>query len=110
MIETTIKDYLDTALVGIPIRLEIPKNMPEKFVVLHIIDRGRDNFIESVTMEFDSYADSKYEAAILDESLREAIDTMNETSDISCKFSGGDDSNDTTYKKYRYRCYYNLYY
>lgn len=110
MIEVTVKNLLEAELPGMTIELEIPKNMPEKFVVMHIVDRGRDNLINAVTMEFDSYADSKYEAALLDETIRDAIDTINETSDISFKFSNGDNSNDTVFKKYRYRCYFNIYF
>lgn len=109
MIETTVKTYLDTALEGIPVYLETPKNTSGTFIVFQLIERGKENLINEATLEFRSYADSKYDAAALDEALREAMDTLNE-SDITAKLGGGNDDTDTTLKKYRYRCYYNLYY
>lgn len=109
MIEAEVKDFLNTYFAGnVSVCLEIPKNMPEKFIVFQRVDMGREDYIEAVTLEFCSYADSKYEAALLDESLRDAMDSMHSTTDISCKISGGDDDMDTSLKKYRYRCYYNL--
>ena len=110
MIEERIKTYLDTALQGTPIYLEVPKTMPGKFIVFQIADGGRTNRIDAVTLEFNSYADSKYDAAVLDESLREAMDSINDGTDITCKINTRSDSQDSTLKKYRYRCYYNLYY
>ena len=109
MIETTVKTYLDTALEGIPVYLETPNDTSGKFIVFQLIERGKEDLINEATLEFRSYADSKYDAAVLDEALREAMDTLNE-SDITTKLGGGNDDLDTTLKKYRYRCYYNLYY
>lgn len=109
MIETTVKTYLDTALEGIPVYLETPNDTSGKFIVFQLIERGKEDLINEATLEFRSYADSKYDAAALDEALREAMDTLNE-SDITTKLGGGNDDPDTTLKKYRYRCYYNLYY
>lgn len=110
MIEVTVKEFLETALEGIPVYLETPNPLPEKFIVFQLIDRGIDNRINEVTLEFRSFADSKYDAALLDEALREAMDTMSEGTDITCHLGGGNDDQDATLKKYRYRCYYNLYY
>lgn len=112
LIEQTVKEYLDTvyANTGIGVYLEIPKSMPDKFIVFQLIDRDEENLIDEVTIEFRSYAPSKLEAATLDESLREAMKTLHEGSSITCKLGGGNDDTDTVLKKYRYRCYYNLYY
>lgn len=109
MIETTVKTYLDTALEGIPIHLETPNDTSGKFIVFQVIERGKENLINEATLEFRSYADSKYDAAVLDESLRGAMEDLNQ-SDITTKLGGGNDDTDETLKKYRYRCYYNLYY
>ncbi len=109
MIEVTVKTYLESVLEGVSIYLETPEDVSGKFIVFQTIDRGEENQINEVTLEFRSYADSKYEAAVLDESLREAMKTFNE-GDITAHLGGGNDDTDTTLKKYRYRCYYNLYY
>lgn len=112
MIEKTVKAYLDTVFGedSIPVYLETPKDIPEKYIVFQLVDRGKENQINEATIEFRSYADSKYEAAILDERLRTALETWNEKSDITVKIGGGNDDQDSILKKYRYRCYYNLYY
>lgn len=110
MIEQTVKEYLDTVLEDVKVFLEIPKQMPDKFIVFQLINRGIENRINEATLEFRSYAPTKYEAALLDEKLRDAMESMHEGTDISCRLGGGNDDPDTTLKKYRYRCYYNLYY
>lgn len=112
LIEQTVKDYLDSVLnnTGIKVYPEIPKNPPEKFVVFKLIDRGRENMINEVTFEFYSYGNNTLEAAEVDESLRNAMDNIVTINDISCHYGGGNNSPDTTLKRYRYRSYYNLYY
>lgn len=110
MIEETVKNYLETVLEGIPVYLETPKDMPEKFIVFQLIDRGEENYINAATLEFRSFAGSKYDAALLDESLRNAMKAFHEGTDISCHLGGGNDDQDSALKMYRYRSYYNLYY
>lgn len=110
MIEERIKGYLDTALEGIPVYLETPKNMPDKFVVFQIIDGGITDLIDAVTLEFRSFANTKYDAALVDEALRNAMTALHNGSDITCKLGGRNDDQDSILKKYRYRCFYNLYY
>lgn len=109
LIEQTVKEYLDSKL-NVSVELEMPETMPDSFVVAQVIARGKENHINEVTMEFLSYAESNYKAALLDEAVREAMESIVELPDISCHFGGGNNNFDTTNKRYRYRCYYNLYY
>ena len=112
MIEEIIRAYLLEAL-KIPVLLEYPKDITEQFVVFEIIDRQKNNYIDAVTIEFNSYADSKYKAAELDKEVRKLIENIIEDKRISCvEFGGGSsgDSNDESMKRYRYRCYYNFFY
>ena len=112
LIEQTVKEYLDTVFAedGVPVYLETPKTLPKKYIVFTLVDRGKDNHINEATLEFMSYADSKYEAALLDEKLREAMEEIVTYPDITCHLGGGNDNPDNTLKKYRYRSYFNLYY
>lgn len=110
MIETTVKEYLETVIEGIPILLETPKNLPDRFIVFQLIDRGKEDQINAVTLEFRCFAGSKYDAALLDETLRSAMESLHENTDISCHIGGGNDDQDSALKMYRYRSYYNLYY
>ena len=112
MIEVTVKEYLDTVFGenGVPVLAETPKNLPEKFIILQLIDRGKENHINEATIEFRCYAGTKFDAMVLDEELREALESFNEMSDITCHLGGGNDATDTVLKKYRYRCYFNFYF
>lgn len=116
LIEQVVKQYLDGVFTGegsdegVDVYLETPETLPASFIVFRLADRGKENQINAVTLEMMSYAPSKYEAALLDEKLRDAMDNIITLPDISCRFGGGNDSPDTSLKKYRYRCYYNLYY
>lgn len=109
MIEITVKEHLSRMIEGVSVYMETPKDISGKFIVLQLIDREKTNLIDAATIEIRSYADSKYDAAVLDESVREAMEDLNQ-SDITAKIGGGNDDTDTALKKYRYRCYYNLYY
>ena len=112
LIEETVKSYLDDVLedLDVGIYVETPNELPGKFIVLQVINRGKENQINEVTMEFRSYAPSKYEAALLDEAVREAMENIVVLPDISSHLGGGNDNPDTVLKRYRYRCYFNLYY
>lgn len=112
LIEEKVKNFLDGEFAeeNIGVFLEIPETLPSSFIVFQLIGRGRENLVNEATLEFRSYAPSKYEAAVLDEKLRTALDKFHEESDVSCKLGGGNDDPDTVLKRYRYRCYYNLYY
>lgn len=112
LIEQRVKGFLDVEFAEdeIGVFLEIPKPLPATFVVFQLIERGKENQIDACTLEFRSYAPSKYEAAVLDEKVREAMERLNETTDISARLGGGNDNPDTNFKRYRYRCYYNLFY
>lgn len=109
LIEQVIKEYLDEEL-SVDAFLEIPDPLPESFVVFRIADRGKTDQIEMATVEILSYAQSKYAAAALDEEVRELMEEIASRPDIACRFGGGSDSNDSTLKMYRYRCYINLYF
>lgn len=110
MIEKIVLDYLKEALEMDDIYLELPNELPDSFVVFHIIGRGKEDQINAVTIEFYSYGRTKFEAATLDERLREAMEDIATLPDISCRFGGGNDSPDETIKRPRYRAYFNLFY
>lgn len=111
MIEVTILNYLKTKLSMSDIYLEIPKSIPDEFIVFQVVDRERENLIDAVTVEIYSYSTSKENACALDESVRNAMYDFTEEDDISAsRLGGGNDAHDTTLKRYRYRCYFNITY
>ena len=110
LIEQTIRNYLIEKIPNVPIEVEVPEG-ESKFVVLRVIDRGRINMIDAVTVEFLSYGNSTLEAAELDELVRSAMfDIIELDSIFSSKIGGGNNSYDEELKKYRYRAYFNLTY
>lgn len=110
LIEKTVLDYLMDELDTENIFLEMPNELPDEFIVFRIIDRGKTDQINAVTLEFYSYGLTKLKAAELDEKLREAMDNIVILPEISCHFGGGNDNPDTTIKRPRYRAYYNLFF
>lgn len=110
LIEPIVLNYLKENL-NVPVHIEMPDSLPKTFVLFEVIDRGRKNFIDQVTIEFHSYAECKMDAALLDEKVRMLMEDIIFLPEISAsKFGGGNDSNDTSVDKYRYRCYFNLTY
>lgn len=110
LIEKTIRDYLLEKIANVPIEVEEPTDK-DKYVVFRVVERGKDDLINEVTVEFFSYGKSKLEAAMLDEEVRTAMENMAELDSIfSSKLGGGNDSYNTDLKKYRYRSYFNIYY
>ena len=110
LIEQRVLEYLKDELDMEDVYPEIPRERADKFVVLRVTDRGMSNRINEVTIEFSSYAPTKYEAAVLDELVRNTMDGIVRLDDITCRFGGGNDNPDTVLKIPRYRCYFNLFY
>lgn len=110
MIETRIREYLLSNMYT-AVYLETPKNMPDECVIFRIVDRSWQNLIDKVTVEFNCYGKSKEKAMELDANVRRLMNAFAEEYDISSsQLSGGNDANDTTLKRYRYRCFYNVTY
>lgn len=109
MIEVTVYNYLNDAL-SVPVYTELPKEKPQRFVVLDKIGSSKENYLSSSTVAFQSYAESKFQAALLNEQVKEAIENMIVLDEIS-KVELNSDYNftDTTTKEYRYQAVYEIY-
>ena len=111
MIETKILRYLQDTLNTTHVYLETPKNSHATYVVFQIVDRSRVNMIDAVTLRLWSYGKTKEEAAVLDESVREAMINITDLENISSStIGGGGDDYDTSLNRYRYSCYFNINY
>lgn len=108
MIEIVIKDFLDGHL-SVPSFLERQKNMPDKYVLFEKTSSGSNNYLPSVTFAFQSYGPSLYEAAALNEELKEVIESMIEL-DVISKIKLNSDYNftDTETKAHRYQAVYDI--
>lgn len=106
MIELIVLNYLNDAL-DVPVKMEIPADPVEKYVVLEKTGSTRTNTLNTATFAAQSYAGSLAEAAELNEEVKTAIDNMIELDAISaCRLNSDYNFTDTTTKKYRYQCVY----
>lgn len=114
MIEKTILDYLisKNLSAGADIFMEIPKNLPEKYVVIEKTGSSRLNHINQAMIAIKSYAHtSLYDAAELNEEVKEAMEDIIELPEIfrSALNSDYNYTNPET-KEYRYQAVFNLFY
>lgn len=110
MIEKIVLDYLSENL-NVPAYMEMPERQPERFVLIEKTGGSVEDFVHSATLALQSYAESMYEAAVLNEEVKKAMDNIIILDSVS-KSQLNTDYNftDTTKKKYRYQAVYDLVY
>lgn len=110
MIEIVLLNYLKEVL-SVDVFMEIPPNPPETYVRIEKTGSSEEEYIETATFAMQSYANSMYEAALLN---REVIDKMRKiiTLDEVFKVKLNSDYNftDPSTKKYRYQCIFDITY
>lgn len=110
MIEEIIISYLNETL-EVPVCAEKPDEPPDKYVLIEKIGSSKVNFIYSATIALQSYAESMYLAAALNEEVKKAMDNIINYTDISkSKLDTDYNYTDTTKKKYRYQAVYEVVY
>ena len=110
MIEKIVFDYL-SQMLGVPVRTEKLGNVPEEYVLIEKTGSSVENHINSSTIAIQSYSDTLYNAALLNDQVKQAMDHMAESTNIY-KSSLNRDYNftDTNTKQYRYQAVYDIYY
>lgn len=111
MIEEIVLQYLNKAL-NVPVYMEIPQSTSsDSFVIIEKTGGSRENYINSATFALQSYAETKYLAATLNEKVKAAMDRIIELNSIlKSEYNTDYDYTDTTKKKYRYQAVYDLVY
>ncbi|WP_394271628.1 hypothetical protein [Anaerococcus nagyae] len=108
MIEVIIKNYLDETM-DVPVYLEEPRDKPKSYVLFEKTSGGKDDQIRKATIALQSYAESMYEAASLNEKVKEAMDKSIYFIDIGkAKLNSDYNFTDTTTKRYRYQAVYDI--
>jgi len=103
MIETIVLNFMAEKL-PVPVYMEFPKDPPGKFVVLKKGNSSRENYVDTSMFVADSYADSMFHAAQLNEQVVKAFDDLTDLDSVSCSMRGGDYAfPDTHNKRYRYQ-------
>ena len=90
---------------------EKPKNEGKKFILVEKTGSSETDHIKSAVIAIQSYADSKYHAAELNELLKEKMEEMIRLPDISkCKLNSDYPYPDTTTKEERYQAVFDIVY
>jgi len=110
MIEEIIRNYLTGA--GVTAYMEIPEGGgTPPFVIIERTGGGEENHIRSATIAIQSYADTLYGAAQLNEQVKALMDDITLLPQISaCDLNSDYNFTDTTKKQYRYQAVYDLVY
>jgi hypothetical protein len=108
MIEIIIKQFLDGHL-SVPSFLERTEEMPDKYVLFEKTSSSKSNYLPSATFAFQSYAKTMYEAAKLNEELKEVVENLISLNEISgIRLNSDYNFTDTTTKEYRYQAVFDI--
>lgn len=115
MIEKIILDYLNGSSAiqeaGLSAFMEVPVVPPAEYITIEKTGSSEENHIRSAMVAIQSYADSLYQAAEINELVIHVMDDMIILPQIS-RVSLNSDYNftDTRTKKYRYQAVFNIIY
>ena len=108
MIDIIVKEHLESRLDA-PVYFEFPQNAPKTFLVVKRETNPRENMLDSAMLVVDSYGPTNLAAAMLNESVKRALDDLVHLPSISASRRGGDyPAFDTTHKRYRYQAVQNI--
>lgn len=110
MIEIILKQYLDNHL-SVPVFLEKHEKTLNSYVLFEKIGSSKRNFLASATFAFQSYGQSMYIAAKVNEEVKRVIENMIELDEIrSIRLNNDYNFTDTTMKEYRYQAIFEINY
>lgn len=115
MIELILLNYLKSVL-SVPVFMEIPtNNQISEFVRIEKTGSGRSDYINNATFAIQSYSDTLYGAATLNEEVKKYLlgdaSTLGivDSIDVSrCSLNSDYNYTDTTTKSYRYQAVFDL--
>lgn len=110
MIEKIIYDYLSSVL-SVSVYLEKPEEAPAEYVLIEKTSSSRSNYLDTATIAVQSYSDTLYNTAVLNELVKEKmLNSIISNSISSCKLNSDYNFTDTQTKKYRYQAVFELTY
>mgnify|MGYP001160548465 FL=1 len=108
MIEAIVLNYLNAHL-SVDVFAEKPTNPPKKYVVIDKIGSGESDHLPSSILAFQSYAESKYEASLLNEEVKTVVKQMIELDEIAgIELNSDYNFTDTSTKEYRYQAVFEI--
>ena len=110
MIELIVLNHLKNHLTE-SVHLEKPSAQTGSYVVFEKTSSGKSNHLPSATIAFQSYGNSLYKAAELNERVKDAVESLIELNEIRGVTLNSDyNFTDTTTKEYRYQAVYDIRY
>lgn len=110
LIENVVKDFLSSKLT-VSVFLEEPEEIPQKYVIVEKVGSGKPNGLNSATIAIKSYGASLYDAAMLNEEVKEALEDIDNQDPISSVELNSDyNFTDTETHRYRYQAVYDFIY
>lgn len=109
MIEITILKHLESEM-KVPVLMERPEEKIEKYVLVEKTGGSEREGICSATVAVQSYAGSLYEAAVLNEEVKEAMRKIIAGNVFSVSLNSDYNFTDTDSKEYRYQAVFDLEY
>ena len=120
MIEKIVLDYLSSALtetidsttVAIPVSMEVPSQpTPQKYVVVEKTGSSKINRIPTANIAVQSCAASLYEAALLNEQVKAAMENIVTLAAVGgCYLDTDYNFTDTSTKTYHYQAVFRITY
>ena len=112
MIEKIILDRLSEKLAGSPpVYMETPENAPDSYVLIEKTGGGEIDRIESAMVAIQCYGPSLYEAAALNERVKNIMREITELDSVSaCDLNSDYNFTDPDTKRYRYQAVYDIVY
>lgn len=112
MIEMKIKEFLESKL-SVPVLMEIPKNPASSFVIIEKTGGTQEEFINTSILTIQSYAPSLYEAALLNDEVKEwmldGIKGLITLEDVtSVNLNSDYNFTDSSEKRYRYQALFEI--
>ena len=110
MIETIVLNYLADNL-SVPVFMEEPEERCREYVLIEKVGSSENDRIQSATVAVQSYAESLYKSAVLNDTVKRAMrDIVVLDSVSSCRLNSDYDFTDTETKRYRYQAVFDLTY
>lgn len=107
MIEKTILDYLNNN--DIEAYMERPSKPPSEYVLIEKTGSERRDLITTTTFAVQSYADTLYEASLLNETVKQTMDEADTLEGVSASRLVSDyNFTNTAAKQYRYQAVYEI--
>lgn len=108
IIEELICDYL-TDTLDVRAYPEKPENFSGKIIFVEKTDSREKNMISKATIAVQSYADSMYESAKLNEDVKEAMTEIIRLDDIAgISFKSDNNDTDEEIKRYRFKSVFEI--